>query len=189
MIVIEPYKASWPIEFARVGSDLRALLGDLALRIDHIGSTAVPNLVAKDVIDIQVTVAELAPQTLELLKGGGYVHCDWITQDHVPPCEPDDIDLWGKWVFKEPENSRRVNLHVRVEGRPNQRYPILCRDYLRAHPQLAAAYGQVKQALARLHPEDADAYYDVKDPVFDIIMGGAEDWVTYTNWQPGPSDS
>ena len=63
---------------------------------------------------------------------------------------------------------RRVNLHVRVAGRANQRYPLLFRDYLRANAVAREAYAEVKRELARLHPADVDAYYAIKDPVCDI---------------------
>jgi GrpB-like predicted nucleotidyltransferase (UPF0157 family) len=77
---------------------------------------------------------------------------------------------------------------VRLAGRANLRYALLFLDYLRANPASAQAYAQVKRALAKLHPEDAEVYYDVKDPVCDIILGGAEVWAAATRWQPGPSD-
>jgi GrpB-like predicted nucleotidyltransferase (UPF0157 family) len=64
----------------------------------------------------------------------------------------------------------------------------LFRDYLRANPSTTAAYRQVKEALARLHPDDAEAYYDVKDPVCDIIIDGAERWALDTGYAPGPPD-
>jgi len=84
--------------------------------------------------------------------------------------------------------ARRVNLHVRLQGRSNQRYALLFRDYLRAHPRAAAAYGQAKTALAHYHADDIEAYYGVKDPVCDIIIAGAESWAAATGWEPGPSD-
>jgi GrpB-like predicted nucleotidyltransferase (UPF0157 family) len=77
---------------------------------------------------------------------------------------------------------------VRLIGRANQRYALLFRDYLRTHSTAAAAYAQVKAALALLHPDDMDAYYEVKDPVCDIIMCGAEDWAVVSHWVQGPSD-
>ncbi len=80
-------------------------------------------------------------------------------------------------------------MHVRQAGRANQRYALLFRDYLRADPACAAAYGQVKVALARLHPNDQDAYYDVKDPVCDIIMAAAERWARETDYRQGPPDA
>jgi len=60
---------------------------------------------------------------------------------------------------------------------------------LRAFPATAEAYGQVKTALANYHADNMDAYYDVKDPVCDIIIGGAEVWAASTMWQAGPTDA
>ena len=66
--------------------------------------------------------------------------------------------------------ARRVNLHVRLQGRSNQRYALLFRDYLRAHPRAAAAYGQAKTALAHYRADDIEAYYGVKDPVDEQLQ-------------------
>lgn len=188
MITIVPYQPTWPDEFRALARPLRDALGDLALRVDHIGSTSVPGLPAKDVIDMQVTVRALAPDVEAALNGLGYMRIERITGDHLPPGDPGPPDGWIKWVFSPPEGQRRTNLHVRIAGRSNQRYPLLFRDYLRAHPASAQAYAHVKEALARLHPDDAEAYYDVKDPVCDIIIGGAEVWAAATGWEQGPSD-
>ncbi|HVN54945.1 MAG TPA: GrpB family protein [Anaerolineaceae bacterium] len=188
MISIVPYQPIWPEEFLTIARPLRQALGDLALRIDHIGSTAVPGLAAKDRIDIQVTVPGLTEAVERALNRAGYERLEGITQDHVPPGEPSHPDEWGKWIFKPPENQRLTNVHVRVAGRPNQRYPLLFRDYLRANPAAAEAYARVKTALARYHAGDVVAYYDIKDPVCDIIFSAAEVWAAATGWLPGPSD-
>ncbi|MFN8485802.1 MAG: GrpB family protein [Anaerolineae bacterium] len=188
MIEIVSYQPRWADEFLALGRELRAALGSLALRVDHIGSTSVPGLAAKDIIDIQVTVAALENGVEDALSRVGYERVRHIAGDHVPPGARTDPAEWTKWLFREPPGRRRVNLHVRVAGRANQRYPLLFRDYLRAHPAIADAYAQAKLALARLHPDDVAAYYDVKDPVCDIIMGGAADWVAATSWEPEPSD-
>jgi GrpB-like predicted nucleotidyltransferase (UPF0157 family) len=188
-IVIKPYDERWPAEFDRIGTSLREALGELALRIDHIGSTAVPGLAAKDVIDVQVTVAALdAAAIATALVPLGYEPYEGIACDHVPPGRDDAPAEWRKLFFRAPTGQRRTNLHVRQAGRANQRYALLCRDYLRAAPATAAAYARVKEALARLHPEDQDAYYDVKDPVCDIIIDAAERWAVETDYSPGPSD-
>ncbi len=188
-IVIVPYDERWPEEFAGIGADMRVALGDLALRIDHIGSTAVPGLAAKDVIDIQVTVRSLDPETIAVaLAGAGYALRDDITRDHVPPGATDDPDEWRKLYAQPHAGHRRVHVHIRQAGRANERYALLFRDYLRANPAAMAAYSQIKGALARLHPDDADAYYDVKDPVCDLIIDGAERWARATGHAPGPSD-
>jgi GrpB-like predicted nucleotidyltransferase (UPF0157 family) len=188
MITIVPYQTTWPQEFLALGEILRQALGELALRIDHIGSTSVPGLAAKDVIDIQVTVANLDPAVEEALNRAGYTRLEHLTQDHLPPGSVGPADDWLKWVFKPPATQRPTHLHVRLAGRANQRYALLFRDYLRADPAAAQTYAQVKKALARYHPHDIDAYYEIKDPVCDLIIGGAERWAAATRWEAGPTD-
>jgi GrpB-like predicted nucleotidyltransferase (UPF0157 family) len=83
-----------------------------------------------------------------------------------------------------------IHVHVRQDGRLNQRYALLFRDYLRADATAAAAYGLMKRALAEVAaPDDWDTYYAVKDPACDLIMAGAEQWALRTAWTPGPSDA
>jgi GrpB-like predicted nucleotidyltransferase (UPF0157 family) len=188
MITILPYRLAWRADFSAIGVQLREALGDLALRIDHIGSTSVPGLAAKDIIDIQVTVANLDALIEQGLERAGYSRLERISRDHVPPGWSGNDGEWTKWFFKRAADQRPANLHVRVLGRANQRYPLLFRDYLRAHGSVAAAYAQVKTALSQIHPNDIDAYYDVKDPVCDIIMGGAEAWAAEVGWKPSDSD-
>ena len=189
MISIVAYKSFWPNEFLEKGTVLRSILGDLALRIDHIGSTSVPGLVAKDVIDIQITADRLSRNLESAMNLAGFLRLTNITRDHLPPGKEADAHEWEKWFFQPASAGRRVNVHVRMPGRANQRYAILFRDYLRAFPAIAWAYGQVKEAIVKYHPEqDMEAYYDIKDPVCDIIHSSAEQWADATNWQPGPSD-
>ena len=189
MITIIHYEPHWVDEFQVLGMTLRRTLGGLALRIDHIGSTAVSGLAAKDRIDIQVTVAELAGEVEQALNQIGYKRIARLTQDHLPPGSNDDPREWSKWVFEPPPGQRPTNLHVRVAGKPNQRYALLFRDYLRAHPAAAEAYARVKIALASYHADNQQAYYDVKDPVCDIIIAGAEVWAQTTRWEQEASDA
>lgn len=185
LIEIMQYNEQWSEEFQRIREPLREALGALALRIDHIGSTSVPGLAAKDVIDVQVTVAELdAAAIAAALEPLGYTLRTDITNDHLPPGRNDPQEEWQKLFFRAPEGQRRTNLHVRRTGRANQRYALLFRDYLRADPHVAKAYEQIKLALARLHPEDMEAYYDVKDPACDLIIAAAELWAAQTGYKP-----
>lgn len=180
----------WAAEFDQIGRALRQALGDLALRIDHIGSTSVPGLVAKDVIDVQVTVAALDPA--EPLRGAmatlGYVERD-IFRDHAPPGTPATDTEWAKRYFSAGAGQRRTHIHVRAAGRANQRYALLFRDYLRAHPASAAAYATLKQRLAAQVAADREAYVTIKDPVCDLIWIAAEAWAEHRGWTPGPSDA
>jgi GrpB-like predicted nucleotidyltransferase (UPF0157 family) len=187
MVKIIPYQASWPGEFLTLGTALRQTLGDLAVRIDHIGSTSVPGLAAKDIIDIQVTVAQLEPAVEQALNHLGYTLYQTISQDHIPPESDGSADDWTKWFFKPPAGQRLTNLHVRVAGRLNQRYALLFRDYLRAHPATAEAYARLKLQLAE-HLADPQMYPEVKDPAVDLIYLAAQDWASAVGWQFGPSD-
>ncbi len=188
MITILPYRSEWPEEFRIIGNQMRQALGDLAVRIDHIGSTSVPGLAAKDIIDVQITLQDLNDPIERALKHIGYTRLEGIWRDHVPPGAVETDSEWTKWMFKPPEGQRPANVHVRLAGRLNQRYPLLFRDYLRLHSPIAEAYAQVKRALAKYHADNVEAYYDVKDPVCDIIMEGAEEWAAAVHWQQGPSD-
>ena len=84
MVEIVPYKSKWPTEFQEIALILRQGLGDLALRIDHIGSTSVPGLAAKDVIDIQITVAALDQEVLSAIRALGYSQPEGLWRDHRP---------------------------------------------------------------------------------------------------------
>ena len=182
-IVIHAYNPLWPQEFEAIQSSIQEILGGLALRIDHIGSTSVPGLGAKDVIDVQITVQALTPKVRERLVEAGYQSRETITYDHVPLGEDDDPGLWAKFFFHPPSGQRHANIHVRAAGNPNQRYPLLFRDYLRAHPNSARTVELIKRQLARYHADDVEAYYDIKDPVYDLIWDAAQDWARTTGWQ------
>ncbi len=189
-IEIVPYDERWPEEFRQIADILGAALAETAVRIDHIGSTSVPGLAAKDIIDVQVTVYELdGAASASLLAPLGYTLREDITGDHVPPGDESDPAEWRKLYFTSPETQRPMHLHVRQAGRANQRYPLLFRDYLRSSPVALGAYQQIKVALARLHPHDVDAYYDIKDPVCDLIIDAAERWARETGYELGPSDA
>ena len=183
--IVEPDER-WSGRFTEIAERLRAAFGPSALRIDHIGSTAVPGLRAKDVVDVQVTVGDLAG-TEERLERAGLAVRRSITADHRPPhSKVSDRDLAKR--FARLDTPFAANVHVRVGGAFNQRYALLCRDYLRTHPDAALAYAELKRQLARIVLGD-DAYYAVKDPVFDILMAGAEAWAAAVDWEPGPTDA
>jgi GrpB-like predicted nucleotidyltransferase (UPF0157 family) len=175
--------ASWAAQYDKTARVIQDILGDTAVRIDHIGSTSVPGLVAKDVLDIQTTVAAESDleDAVQLL-----VAADWEDRpprrDHAVPGLPQDEFQWVKRLVIEPMYRRRVNLHLRVAGRANQRYALLFRDYLRAHPATSAAYGEFKRRAASLPLETTGEYSDLKDPVCDLIYLPAEEWAARTGW-------
>ena len=188
MIEIVAYKDSWPLEFHELALIFRRGLGHLALRIDHIGSTSVPGLAAKDVIDIQISVVALSPELLSAMSSLGYSHLEGFRSDHRPAHAAGSDIEWEKWFFNPPVGQRRTNTHIRIEGRANQRYALLFRDYLRAHPATAESYAELKRRLAQ-YLSDLRMYADIKDPAVDLIYLAAEEWGRSTGWQPGPSDA
>src|SRR5947209_3352591 len=185
MIEIVAYRREWSEEFSQIASDLREALGELAVQIDHIGSTSVPGLPAKDVIDVQVTVASLDPaeRLRAAFRAAGYTLRADVYHDHRPPGASGPDADWEKRSADPPASLRPTNVHVRVLGRPNQRYALLFRDYLRSHPEAAAAYAAVKRCLATHHAADIRAYVDIKDPVCDVIMSAAEEWASVISWE------
>ena len=185
LIDIVPPREEWFEDFATLKQAVMRAAPDGAY-IHHIGSTAVPDLPAKDIIDLQLTVDSLASVDDAAFEREGFKRIPGLMMDHAPPgLDLPEVEL-SKRFFRS--MGRSANLHVREKGRFNQRYPLLCRDYLRAHPVAAGAYAQIKQRLARRFPTDEEAYYEIKDPVFDIIMEGANDWAENTNWSEPPGD-
>ncbi|WP_420627369.1 GrpB family protein [Candidatus Leptofilum sp.] len=182
MIVIVAYNGRWPQEFEQIKANLSEALGSLALRIDHIGSTSVPGLGAKDVIDVQITVGALTEAARQALLTAGFQQFRENVTDHVPSGEDPTPENWQKFLFVERAGERRANIHVRVAGKPNQHYPLLFRDYLRAHPKSAEAVEIIKRQLAKHHGNDKETYYDIKDPVYDLIWDAAQRWAKFTNW-------
>jgi GrpB-like predicted nucleotidyltransferase (UPF0157 family) len=182
--IVEP-DPGWASEFAGIAERLRSAIGDDALRIDHIGSTSVPGLPAKDVIDVQVTVADEAAlaRAAASLERSGWRRSARISRDHVVPGLPEDPSDWRKEFFNAPEGDRQTNVHVRMNGRANQRYALLFRDYLRVQPEAASAYAEVKRGLAALAP-DSGSYADAKDPACDLVYLAAEEWASETGWTP-----
>ena len=182
-VIIVDYRESWRTEFEVIAADVREALGNAALRVDHIGSTAVPGLCAKDVIDIQVTVAALDVGLIECMLAAGFTkHTEVQRYDHVPPGLAGTHENWSKLFFMQRADARRCNIHVRQAGRPNQRYPLLFRNFLLADRRTAEAYGQLKRRLAS-SLANADAYPDVKDPAVDLIYLAAERWAIETQWR------
>ncbi|MFF4574828.1 GrpB family protein [Streptomyces sp. NPDC001410] len=177
-VEIVPYDPAWPAIFARWGEHLRAALGDAVARIDHIGSTSVPGLAAKPVIDIQISVASLEPTDTFLgpLTGMGFLYRA-------------DNPEQTKRYFREPPGQHRTHVHVRQLGSFSQQFPLLFRDYLRCHTSAATEYAAAKRRCAAKFRYDRPSYVRAKDPfVWDIIRR-ADAWAQDTGWLPDPTDA
>jgi uncharacterized protein YhfF/GrpB-like predicted nucleotidyltransferase (UPF0157 family) len=179
-VEIVPHRESWAADYVPVRDRVRCALGAEALRIDHIGSTAVAGLAAKNVIDVQVSVGDV-DAAIRPLQSAGFRPHPTIARDHAPPGASGPPDDWRKLLFVEAAGERRANVHVRRAGSANERYALLVRDYLRAQPLAAAAYAELKRRLAA-SLGDVDRYADVKDPAVDLIYFAAEQWASATSW-------
>ncbi len=176
-IIVVPYDPTWPHLFAQIGQQLRRALNQQAVRIDHIGSTAIPQLAAKPVIDIQISVPALEPVTAyrSAIEAVGFI---WRAEN------PD----LTKRYFREAAGMRRTHLHVRHAGTWSEQCALLFRDYLRTHPHDAAQYAALKQQLAQLYRRERTMYVAAKGPFIWTVMQRASAWSQDTGWEPGLPD-
>ncbi|PZF97866.1 dephospho-CoA kinase [Micromonospora endophytica] len=172
---------TWPQQYARLAARIRHAIAPADLRIDHIGSTAVAGLSAKDVIDIQLSVPSLADADGPLaqrLAEAGFPRFPGNWWDNPRPA---GSGRWEKRLHGSADPARPVHLHLRVTGSPGWRYALLMRDHLRADPARRAAYLMLKRELAASAP-DSGAYATAKDPWFDEERLRAEEWAATTGW-------
>jgi GrpB-like predicted nucleotidyltransferase (UPF0157 family) len=153
-------------------------LGSLAQSVDHIGSTAVPGLVAKDCIDIQVRVEDL--------DGTPIVSAFDAIGFRLRPEPWSRVEItagkrWPKLVFAAPTGEPASNVHVRETASATTRRNLLFRDFLRADDPARDAWGDFKQRLAQSATNIYD-YGQIKSPATEILMIAAEDWARRTAW-------
>ena len=150
-VIVLDYDSNWPVVFQSLCKRIADALGDLAAAIEHVGSTAVPDLAAKPIIDIDVLLASEAilPTALERLRSLGYVHRG-------------NLGIPEREAFFAPVNDPPHHLYVCQPCSAEFRRHIVFRDYLRAHPKDAKIYGDLKIALAKRFQEDRSAYNTAK---------------------------
>ena len=152
-IVIVDYDPAWPGRYEALRAPIAAVLGELAAEIVHLGSTSVPGLAAKPVIDLDVLLrsSDDLPAVIERLAKLGYVH-------------EGDLGIVGREAFATPPGFGVHDHHLYVcapdwAGHGDQ---IAFRDYLRAHPRTAGAYARLKRTLAARHRTNRAAYANAK---------------------------
>jgi GrpB-like predicted nucleotidyltransferase (UPF0157 family) len=150
-IEIHPYRAEWPTRYERLAKGISGALGPAALRVEHIGSTAVPGLAAKDIIDIQVSVASFLPKAAyrKPLESLGYTY------------RPDDDPAHRFFKRDGPADRRLVNIHVCELGSAWEERHLVFREYLRSNPEAAAEYERLKVRLSAEH-DDVLSYTEAK---------------------------
>jgi putative glutamine amidotransferase len=149
---VVPYDHSWPSRFEDEAARISAALDDQVVRVDHVGSTSVPGLDAKPTIDIQVSLRSIEPRTAYVapLRDLGY-------QTHVDPTSPEH-----EYANRDVGGGRAFHIHLCPAGSPWERRHLAFRDWLREHPDDAAAYARLKRGLAAEHPNDIYTYTDAK---------------------------
>jgi GrpB-like predicted nucleotidyltransferase (UPF0157 family) len=181
-VAVLPYDELWPGEYAELAGRLQGALRGLAVAIDHVGSTSVPGLAAKDVIDVQVQVHSLD----EELLGAQFASIGWrCRREAWNRQELSDGQQCPRLVFAPPAGIRRSNVHVRVAGGRNVRFALLFRDFLRADDAAMTAWGAFKIRLAQ-DVTDLASYGQIKAPATQVLMRAAERWASETGWSPLP---
>lgn len=171
-VVIAASDARWPQRFEALRDRLAAALGEAALRIDHIGSTAVAELPAKPVIDIQISVRNVDD---EAAYRAAIESLDYELRVREPEHR----------LFRPPSDSERtVHIHVCSYGSSWERRHLLFVAYLRAHADRAAQYAQLKRELAERFRTDRIQYTNAKDGFIAQTLVLAEEWARETGWGP-----
>jgi GrpB-like predicted nucleotidyltransferase (UPF0157 family) len=168
-IVIAPYSSTWPATFEEHRRRIDDALGALASRVDHIGSTAVRDLPAKPIIDIQISVpdVEQEPSYLEPLVAVGY---------ELRVREP------GHRMLRTPVLD--VHVHVCEAGSDWERRHLLLRDWLRQSVDDRQAYAELKTRLQEQSWETMNHYADAKSALISEMAHRAEHWAASTGWSP-----
>ena len=168
-VVIVGYDPEWPLAFAAERERLRGELGNAVERIDHVGSTSVPGMAAKPIIDIQISVEAFDPAERyhEPLLGMGYIH------------RPDD-EPRHRFYKRELDDLTLFHVHVCESGKDWESDHLLFREFLKAHPIIAEKYGDVKREAASHFAADRDRYMDAKAPHLAGLMEEARRWFAST---------
>ena len=152
-VVVVPYDECWARDFSEIAREIRAALGKLAVDIQHVGSTSVPGLSAKPIIDIDVVIEDYSAFDAVVLELNqiGYRH-------------EGDLGIPGREAFgyEGKDHLRKHHLYVCPQDSPELKRHIAFRDYLRAHPDAAREYGRVKEEGATRHPYDIEGYIEHK---------------------------
>jgi dephospho-CoA kinase len=184
--VVEP-RDDWPARARRLVARLEAALTsfEAVTDVEHIGSTAVPELLAKDVIDLQIGVRELSAADAEefraAMRGAGFAESPGNTQDapHPPGSAPEP---WAKRFYGSCDPANVAHVHVRARGSKGWELALLFRDWLRAVPEERAAYAAEKRRLLDLDPRTS-AYVEAKEPWFLAAHDRAQQWRRSSGWQ------
>ena len=161
-VIVRPYDEAWAQNFMEISAEIRAALGELALRIEHVGSTSVRGLSAKPIIDLDVVIRDdsVFETVVSRLQAIGYRH-------------EGDLGIPGReaFAYEGKDHLQKHHLYVCPADSAELKRHLAFRDYLRAHPEAAVEYSRVKEEGAKRYPEDIDRYIAFKAPFIEEIMG------------------
>ena len=159
-IEVVPYDSRWDQDFLAIRAELEEALGDLVMRIEHVGSTSVPGLSAKPIIDIDVVIRDrsLLEDVISAFGRAGYRH-------------EGDLGIPGREAFgyDGKEHLREHHLYVCPQDSAELRRHIAFRDHLRSHPEAVWEYSRIKEEGAAMYPYDMDGYIEYKSPFIEGI--------------------
>jgi GrpB-like predicted nucleotidyltransferase (UPF0157 family) len=179
-LAVVSYDPGWPAEFVTLASRVKAALGPIAVRVEHVGSTSVPGLAAKDCIDVQVEVDALAEDQIS----GRFAEVGFrLRPEPWNRVEDTPVGSCPKLVFAPPAGERASNIHVLAAASEAVRCKLLFRDFLRANDAARDAWGDFKQRLASM-TTDLYLYGQAKAGPTQILMIAAEGWASRTGWAP-----
>ena len=158
-VVVVPYDPAWPAAFELLRAMIAPALGELAAGVEHVGSTAVPGLDAKPIVDIDVVIrhADDIGEAARRLGTLGYAHLG-------------DLGIVGREAFRAPADLPRHHLYVCAAGAAALQAHLTLRDALRAEPELAASYGSLKRELAERYRDDRDSYAEGKTAFITSVL-------------------
>jgi dephospho-CoA kinase len=182
-LILLPHDPTWSQQAQRMLARLRLAWGDGLVSADHIGSTAVPGLAAKDVLDLQLGVRSLddadGEAVRDRLDAAGFPRAAGVYADF----DRGSDGTWPKRMHGNADPARVAHIHIREAGSAGWRWALLFRDWMRADPQARLEYAAEKQRIAA-SGASATAYAEAKEPWFDAVHERAEAWAAESGWEP-----
>ena len=159
-VIVLPYDEAWESAFKSIKSEIKAALGDIAIGIEHIGSTSVKGMSAKPCVDVDVVICDYSvfDDVVQRLNAIGYIH-------------EGDLGIKGREAFKYADKPHLMTHHLYVcpsDSAELHRH-ITFRDFLRGNPEAVKMYSQIKEKAAELFPNDIDGYIQYKSPCIEQL--------------------
>ncbi|OIN66967.1 hypothetical protein BLD48_08420 [Exiguobacterium sp. KRL4] len=164
-VIVTPYQASWSDAFEQEATRLRTVFGERLLAVHHIGSTSVPGLSAKPILDILPVV--------DMLDG---IEAFDAAMETIGYEAKGEFGMPGRRYYRKGGDDRTHHIHLYASGNPEITRHVVFRDYLREHPDEVQAYSEIKEQLANQYPADISAYIAGKDTFVKAMEQRAIVW-------------